>query len=66
MWNVSQAHSRPGSCIVSVEIRYRLLADDDGSWYVRWLCGARWLLVHGPATQAQAREWMDGMRAQVL
>lgn len=52
--------------MVPVEIRYRLLADDEGHWYVRWLCGARWLLVHGPVTQAQAREWMDGMRAQVL
>ncbi len=46
-------------------IRYRLLIDD-GRWFVRWRCGSSWLLVYGPATEAQAREWVDGMVAQQL
>jgi hypothetical protein len=46
-------------------IHYRLLADGD-AWFVRWRCGSFWLPVYGPATQAQAREWVDGMMAQQL
>ena len=46
-------------------IRYRLLTDDE-HWFVRWRCGSLWLLVCGPTTEAQAREWVDGMVAQRL
>jgi hypothetical protein len=46
-------------------IHYRLLTDDV-DWFVRWHCGSVWLLVYGPATEAQAREWVDGMMAQQL
>ncbi len=47
-------------------IRYRLLTDDRHHWFVRWYCASRWLLVYGPASEAQAREWVDGMMAQQL
>jgi hypothetical protein len=46
-------------------IRYRLLTDDR-DWFVQWRCGSRWLLVYGPASEAQAREWIDAMAAQAL
>lgn len=47
-------------------IRYRLLADDSQHWFVRWYCASSWMLVYGPASEAQAREWVDGMMAQQL
>lgn len=47
-------------------IRYRLVMID-GQYSVQWRCGMRWLLVYGPIpSEMQAREWMDGMLAQVL
>ena len=46
-------------------IQYRLLTDDV-NWFVHWRCGSRWLLVFGPAAEAQAREWLDAMVAQPL
>jgi hypothetical protein len=42
------------------------LLSDENSWFVRWHCGSRWMLVYGPASEAQAREWIDGMMAQLL
>ena len=45
--------------------RYRLLTDEQ-NWFVQWRCGSRWLLVHGPASEAQAREWMDAVASQEL
>ena len=51
--------------MLSTLIRYRLLADER-HWFVQWRCGSRWLLVHGPASEAEAREWMEGMMAQKL
>ncbi len=50
---------------MSPMIHYRLLTDDE-HWFVHWRCGSRWLLVHGPVIQAQAREWIEGMVAQQL
>ena len=49
------------------DIRYRIMASDDlTEWSVRWLCGSTWLLVEGPGSKAEAREYLDGMRAQGL
>ena len=50
---------------MSLMIRYRLTTDDE-NWFVQWRCGSRWLLVHGPVNEAQAREWMDGILSQQL
>ena len=47
------------------EIHYRLMESDDLSeWSVRWQMGLVWVPVFGPVTEWQAREWLEGMKAQ--
>ena len=49
-----------------INLRYRILVDDDGNWFVRWLMGSSWVLVHGPGTEASARDWLDAQAAQAI
>ncbi len=41
---------------------YRILEDREHRWTVRWLLGTRWVLVHGPSTEAAARDWLDSVK----
>ena len=47
---------------VNATIYYRLSELEDNSinrWVVSWKCGSRWLLVFGPASEHDARNWMQ-------
>ena len=43
------------------ETRYKLVSVA-GGFTVRWLAGSVWLLVKGPGSLAEARQWVETMR----